>query len=138
MAGGEGHDPRSLIGDWALSRQVCDQRSGTTGTVAGRLVLRSELDAIIWDEHGRLSWNGRDTSVYRTYRFTLGPDGWWLRFSDERPFHRWQPGAWVEHACGEDIYRGLITVAGTDEWQVRWEVAGPSKSQLITTQLVRN
>jgi hypothetical protein len=47
------------------------------------------------------------------------------------------PGQWVDHPCGEDSYRGLITINGPDQWRTLWEVDGPDKAQRITTWLSR-
>jgi hypothetical protein len=130
-------EPTALTGAWSMTRQACDLRAGITGSVAGRLLLAADNDEVSWDEQGRLTWDGHDVPVFRSYRFRRAADGWWLHFHDGRPFHPWLPGQWVHHPCRSDSYRGLVTIIGADEWHVRWEVDGPAKSQLITTAFVR-
>ena len=131
-------EPTALLGDWRLSRTLTDRRSGLSGTVRGLLTLRSERGQIAWSEQGTLLWNGSRLSVSRSYRLVRAEaEGWWLYFPDGRPFHAWMPGQWVDHPCGEDSYRGLITINGPDQWRTLWEVDGPDKAQRITTWLSR-
>jgi Family of unknown function (DUF6314) len=131
-------DPSALLGDWRLTRTLADRRNGLSGTVSGRLTLRREHDQIAWVEQGTLLWNGSRLPVSRSYRLRRDEPGWWLYFSDGRPFHPWIPGQWVHHPCREDSYRGLITIAGPDRWHTRWEVDGPDKAQRIITWLSRS
>ena len=131
-------DPTALLGDWRLTRRLADRRTGRSGTVCGRLTLRSERGQIAWVEQGTLLWNGSRLPVSRSYRLLRAGEGWWLYFADGRPFHPWIPGRWVHHPCREDSYRGLITIAGPDQWRTRWEVDGPDKAQRIITQLSRS
>lgn len=131
-------DPAALLGDWRLTRTLSDQRAGLSGTMSGQLTLRSEGDGqIAWAEQGTLAWNGSRLPVSRSYRLQRAEEGWWLYFSDGRPFHPWTPGQWVHHPCREDSYRGLITITGPDRWRTRWEVDGPDKEQRIMTELSR-
>lgn len=130
-------DPTVLLGDWRLARRLADHRTGLSGTVSGRLSLRSERGQITWVEQGTLLWNGARLPVSRSYRMRRAGEGWWLYFSDGRPFHAWIPGQWVRHPCREDSYRGLITITGPDHWRTLWEVNGPDKAQRITTWLSR-
>ena len=131
-------DPTALLGDWRLTRRLADRRTGRSGTVSGRLTLRSEHDQIAWAEQGTLLWNGSRLAVSRSYRLRPAGEGWWLYFADGRPFHPWTPGRWVHHPCREDSYRGLITITGPDQWRTLWEVDGPDKAQRIITQLSRS
>ncbi len=130
-------DPTALLGDWRLTRSLADRRAGLTGTVSGRLTLRSEGGPIAWAEQGILLWNGSRLPVSRSYRLLRAEQGWWLYFPDGGPFHPWIPGQWVHHPCREDSYRGLITITGPDQWRTLWEVEGPGKSQRIMTRLSR-
>ena len=131
-------DPTALLGDWRLTRELADRRTGRSGTVSGRLTLRSERGQIVWAEQGTVLWNGSRLPVSRSYRLRRAGEGWWLYFADGRLFHPWIPGRWVHHPCREDSYRGLITITGPDQWRTRWEVDGPDKAQLIITQLSRS
>lgn len=127
-------DPPALVGLWRLQRTLLDRLSGQRGTATGTLTLTRAVDAIGWAEQGTVEWGGKAYAFTRDYRLTREPDGWWMRFADDRPFHPWTPGEWVTHPCRADEYRGLITSKG-DTWTVRWDVQGPAKSQLIVTAL---
>jgi hypothetical protein len=134
---GDNIDPTALLGDWRLARRLTDQRSGLSGTVSGRLSLRSERGQITWVEQGTLLWNGSRLPVSRSYRLLRSEEGWRVYFSDGRLFHAWIPGQWVRHLCREDTYRGLITITGSDHWGTLWEVNGPDKAQRIITSFRR-
>ncbi len=130
-------EPTALLGQWQLDRQVHDERAGLSGTVSGLLTLTTEADQIAWREQGTLLWNGSHMPVSREYWLRRIGDEWWLHFADDRPFHAWRPGDWVDHPCGEDIYQGLITIAGPDEWHTVWRLQGPDTAQHLTTRYTR-
>lgn len=127
-------DPPALVGAWRLERTLLDRLTDQRGTATGTLTLSPDADGIAWAERGTVKWGGRAYDFTRGYRLTRDPDGWWMRFSDGRPFHPWTPGEWVTHPCRADLYRGRITSEG-DSWRVEWDVQGPAKSQLIVTAL---
>ncbi len=128
--------PPDLIGQWSLSRQVIDFRAGRAGTVRGSLTLEYTGGRIEWLERGRLCWDGAEVPVERRYLLRPADGGaWWAFFDDGRAFHPWRPGEWVEHLCGADRYRGLVTLEDADHWQVIWDVRGPHKAHRLTTRL---
>jgi hypothetical protein len=128
-------DPRALVGEWRLEREVRDRLASRAGTLQGRLALRPAADgAIEWEERGTLRWDGRDLAVWRRYRILPLGDGWEVAFADGRPFHPWCPGESVEHLCGSDRYVGRV--GGTPEtWGVLWRVVGPGKDQVLRSRL---
>jgi len=126
--------PPSLLGRWGLSRTMTDYRSGEQGSATGEVVVSTGRTGLQWTETVQLNWAGRVVPATRTYLLVDGDDGWWVRFDDERPFHPWRPGEEVEHLCGPDVYRGLVTVDGANV-RVRWHVTGPAKDLLLQTVL---
>lgn len=129
--------PRRLLGEWTLARRVADLRERRHGTVRGRLSLRVSGDGIDWIEQGVLCWDGARLPVTREYRLRESSDGWWLYFTDGRPFHPWLPGVWVQHPCRADHYSGLVDIARTDRWRTLWNVDGPGKQQRIISRFTR-
>jgi Family of unknown function (DUF6314) len=129
--------PDDLLGQWRLRRRLVDRQAAVFGAMAGRLVLSRDGEDLVWSEAGVLRWLGRDVEVSRRYLIRETGDGWWVLFDDGRPFHRWTPGIPVEHACGADMYRGVIEAHGLDRWRVLWDVTGPDKRQRIVTRLTR-
>lgn len=130
--------PSDLLGEWRLDRRVADYRIGCFGTVRGTLVLRADGDRVQWVETGQLRFAGVRTPVSREYRLRREADGWWVLFSDDRPFHPWRPDEWVRHRCGADDYYGLVAVGADGRtWRTLWDVRGPSKTQRIVTRLTR-
>jgi hypothetical protein len=130
-------DASTFAGEWVLTRHLQDRRADRTGTADGRLTLAWSGPALSWYEQGTVLWGGRRFAFSRTYALAQGPDGWWVDFADGRPFHPWRPGLWVEHPCGPDLYRGLVTVEDADHWSTVWEVTGPQTDERISTRLTR-
>jgi hypothetical protein len=131
-----GADPRSLLGEWRLKRRVVDRRAALFGTVLGTLSLVDEGPRIRWRERGTLRWDGADLPITRELLLQRDNGEWQVRFADGRPFHRWLPGALVEHQCNADLYRGLVDAA-PDRLRVLWDVLGPGKDQRIFTTCSR-
>lgn len=115
---------------------MIDKRSGAQGTATGELVVSVGSEGLVWAESVQLTWAGRTVPATRAYLLTDEPNGWWVRFDDGRPFHPWRPGEQVEHLCGPDTYRGLVTEAGAYV-RVRWQVTGPAKDLTLQTTLSR-
>lgn len=142
-------DPASLCGQWALRRRVRDQATGLVGTVVGRLVVSARPDHLSWIETGRFDWAPpnpdaagwaptRSAPVTRSLRLTAVDGAWWMQFADGSPFHRWRPGAAVEHPCGADLYAGLVAISPDGRsMRTLWDVTGPSKNQRLITRLRR-
>jgi hypothetical protein len=128
-------DPDALVGRWSLARRIADREAGLHGTVTGELVVAADGAGLRWAERGTLRWNGADHPVSRTY-LIRERDGWWVDFSDGRPFHPWRPGVTVAHPCRADVYTGLVTVDG-DRMRTVWDVHGPGKDQRLVTRFAR-
>lgn len=134
-------DPPGLVGRWALTRDIDDRHAGQSLRMLGTLTLgpagsgtEGDLD---WVEEGLLHRSGvAPVAVSRRLRVVRRDAGWWVLFEDGRDFHPWRPGAWVEHPCGPDLYRGLVGVVD-DDWRVTWEVSGPAKDYTMTSTLRR-
>lgn len=133
-------DPRRLIGAWRFDRTLTDLATGRHGIATGTLSI-TEPDGLglCWYEQGELSWAGTTVPVTRELRIVPTPSAgeWQVTFADGRPFHPWQPGAVVEHLCGDDEYRGRIDLRGEDEFRVEWTVSGPNKQHRYLTDCHR-
>jgi hypothetical protein len=128
--------PTDLLGRWVLQRTVHDRLAGVTGTVTGTTDLDVVDTATVrWHEVGTMVLADRETPVWRTLTVRRGVDGRWrVHFEDGRPFHDWEWGAQVAHACAPDDYTGLLS--GTRErWTVRWEARGPDKDLVLVSGL---
>ncbi|MCW2761102.1 MAG: hypothetical protein JWR85_1303 [Marmoricola sp.] len=132
-------DPRSLLGTWQLARTIEDRLVGEQSLVDGTLELTEvSADRIRWREQGHWHRAAGDVEVHRSLWLARDdPAGeWWVRFEDERDFHPWTPGDPVVHPCGADTYSGVVR--GTpQQWTVLWDVTGPGKDYLMSTELSR-
>jgi hypothetical protein len=132
-------DPGSLLGTWRLARTIDDRLLGEQSRIDGTLELSAvSEDRIRWQEQGRWHHSAGDVEVHRALWLVRDDTegDWWVRFEDDRDFHPWTPGEAVVHPCGADTYQGLVT--GTPErWKVQWDVTGPAKDYLMTTELSR-
>ncbi len=127
--------PTRLLGEWDLTRVVEDLLAMRSGRVRGVLRLQDRGDHIDWAESGVLFWDGARMPVERHYALSQQDGQWWAFFDDGRAFHPWRPGEWVEHLCGADRYRGLVTIEDSEHWRVVWDVRGPHKVQRLTSRL---
>ncbi|HEY1486176.1 MAG TPA: DUF6314 family protein [Micromonosporaceae bacterium] len=125
--------PERLVGRWRLNRRMTDRRTGRIGCFHGELRITHSLE---WIEEGTMTWGDHRGPATRKLLLRKETDGWWMRFADARPFHPWLIGEPVDHLCGEDHYRGLITVAD-DRMRIGWDVTGPRKDQRIDSRLRR-
>jgi uncharacterized protein DUF6314 len=126
-----------LVGRWSLARRVADRVAGRQGTVSGVLTVSADGAGLRWDERGTFTWGGVERPVTRAYLLREWPDGWWVEFTDGRPFHPWRPGAVVTHPCRADVYTGLVTVDGA-RMRTCWDVRGPGKEQRLVTRFYRS
>ncbi|MGW7577499.1 DUF6314 family protein [Streptomyces sp. NPDC054765] len=132
-----------LSGRWSIERTVCDLRTGAAGSFRGTAEFRPDAtgEVLLHLEEGRLHWGGAVHPASRTLRLRPRPDGTAeVAFADGRPFHDLdlRTGRWsAVHPCAEDRYEGTFTVAGTDTWHLRWQVGGPAKDQLLSSEYRR-
>lgn len=126
--------PPDLVGTWTLTRVVEDHLASERRDVVGTATLVLETpDRVRWSEAGTMTWGGRSVEVSRTLYVDRGDDdGWFVHFSDGRPFHPWSVGSQVEHPCGRDLYAGRIS-GGPERWTVEWRASGPEKDYVMTT-----
>lgn len=139
------HDPRSLIGEWKFDRVVRDHLAGEVLAVAGRITFEVQDDGDIrWSESGTMTRAGVQIPVTRVLFLRQDTEGWRVTFDDGRDFHPWQPGSQVEHLCGRDTYRGLVSLDARDvagstdgagEWSIIWQATGPAKDYEMVTRL---
>lgn len=128
--------PTDLLGTWALDREVEDRLAGETRQVVGTATLDLVApDHVRWHEEGTMRWSGGVVPVARTLGVRRAAAGaWTVHFSDGRVFHPWLVGAEVDHPCGADHYRGLVSVAEDRErWSVTWHSRGPEKDYVLRT-----
>ncbi|MFF7475566.1 DUF6314 family protein [Streptomyces sp. NPDC008092] len=132
-----------LAGRWRVDRTVVDLASGDEGRFEGATLFRP-LDGggLLHEESGTFTWQGVPHPAERTLRFLPGPRPGTadVRFADDRPFHDLDlaSGRYVaDHPCSADLYRGEFTVQDPDHWRTVWQVAGPAKNLLLTTDYAR-
>ncbi|MGC0417966.1 DUF6314 family protein [Embleya sp. AB8] len=126
-----------LTGHWSIDRTVVDERSGVQGGFTGTAVFRRSGDELLEQESGEFVWAGTSNRASRTHRLIPHPDGTAdVCFADGRRFHDLdlRTGHWTtRHPCAADRYDGEFTVVSPNEWHLRWQVAGPAKSQTLTS-----
>ncbi|MEU5073125.1 DUF6314 family protein [Streptomyces asoensis] len=138
-----------LLGSWRVTRSVQDRAGGGEGRFDGTTVF-GPLDAgglpdaggLLHEEAGTFVWLGVPRPAERTLRFLPGPTPGTadVRFADGRPFHDLDLTTGrhvVGHPCSADLYRGEFTVRDPDHWRTVWQVAGPAKNLLLTTDYAR-
>lgn len=131
-------DPVELLGTWALTRVVDDRLAGERRDVRGTATLTLETpDRVRWSEEGTMTWAGHAVPVSRTLYVERAGGDWAVHFEDGRLFHPWAIGAWVDHPCTPDHYRGLIEIDGEDRWTVEWRAKGPEKDYVMQTEHIR-
>ncbi|MEU9670695.1 DUF6314 family protein [Streptomyces bobili] len=132
-----------LAGAWRVERSVRDLTSGAQGRFEGTTVF-GPLDGggLLHEESGTFVWQGVPRPAQRTLRFLPGrpPGTADVTFADGRSFHDLdlRSGRHVtDHPCVADLYRGEYTVRDADHWRTRWQVRGPAKDLVLTTDYVR-
>ncbi|MEU5768568.1 DUF6314 family protein [Streptomyces asoensis] len=132
-----------LRGSWRVTRSVQDRAGGGEGRFDGTTVFGAlDTGGLLHEESGTFVWLGVARPAERTLRFLPGPAPGTVdvRFADGRPFHDLDltTGRHVaEHPCSADLYRGEFTVRDPDHWRTVWQVAGPAKDLLLTTDYAR-
>ena len=122
-----------------MERELEDAGLGR-GHFSGRAEFAADGDGLRWIETGRMTIGAYDGPARRELRVVRDDDGWAVRFADGRPFHRLdlrEGRAALEHPCGDDRYRGELTVRGPDAFVVAWTVTGPGKAQRLSARYER-
>jgi uncharacterized protein DUF6314 len=125
--------PEQLVGAWRLNRRMTDRRTGQIGCFHGVLTI---TDSMQWIEEGSMTWGDYHGPATRNLLLRKENGDWWMHFADGRPFHPWRIDEPVDHPCGEDRYRGLISL-DRDRMRIRWDVLGPHKDLRIDSRLRR-
>ncbi|WP_159800898.1 DUF6314 family protein [Arthrobacter zhaoguopingii] len=145
-----------LLGTWRVRRSLLNRADSTEGTFTGTLTVQPVTDdgpGLSWREEGTVHWPGARLCAGRSVppftgpanrQYLLVPGGqgapWEVLFQDGRPFHRLglTAGSWRdEHWCSPDTYRVEYTALAQDRLRYQWDVTGPAKDQLLTTELTR-
>ncbi|MFF2851377.1 DUF6314 family protein [Streptomyces sp. NPDC058001] len=142
-----------LGGRWRVERVVRDLAGGAEGRFTGTTDFRplepaatdtpgaltgATVRGLLHHESGTFVWQGVARPAERTLRFLPGEPSGTARveFADGRPFHDLdlRTGHWVaDHPCVADLYRGVFTVDGDDDWRTEWRVRGPAKDLVLST-----
>jgi hypothetical protein len=135
-----------LAGSWLLERSVRDLAGADEGTFTGTTTFsplhERGRSGLLHHESGTFVWQGVARPAERTLHFLPGtaPGAADVRFADGRPFHDLDltSGRWItDHPCAADLYRGEFTVLDSDHWRTVWQVAGPAKDLVLTTDYTR-
>jgi hypothetical protein len=133
-----GPSPDRLVGRWAIARELDDRTSGQAGRFSGELIITADDAGFAWHEQGTLTWGGQARAATRDLTIRSTDDGWWVCFTDGRPFHPLLVDVPLVHPCGADTYRGRIESPTDAELIITWTVSGPAKDQLIISRLTRS
>lgn len=129
----------ALQGEWTLHRVIDDAKAGQTATLEGRADLRRDGAGWRYHESGLLSLPGRPAmQAERVYLFDETGGDVCVRFADGRPFHRftWQKPQAV-HDCPPDIYKVQYAFTLPKSWRAIWQVSGPRKDYVMTSDYTR-
>ena len=131
-------------GNWTVERQLLDRADGTRGTFSGVVLFTPTDDGgLDLREHGTMRWPSFAGPASRAYMLKPAaghPDALVVFFPDGRPFHRmsFTPEANLDrHWCDPDTYRVAYTFQDAERFSYTWDVQGPRKDLLLTSQPVR-
>ena len=131
-------------GNWTVERQLLDRADGTRGTFSGVVLFTPTDDGgLDLREEGTMRWPSFAGPASRAYMLKPAaghPDALEVFFPDGRPFHRmsFTPEANLDrHWCDPDTYRVAYTFQDAERFSYTWDVQGPRKDLLLTSQLVR-
>jgi hypothetical protein len=131
-----------FVGRWSFTRIIEDRRDGHQLKATGFAEISAVDDlSLTWLESGELFWEGAQIAVGRRLKILSSaerPTEWWVVFPDGRRFHPFALGKELIHACGDDLYRGRITLRQAMAWEMLWEAVGPFKDYSSTTTYVRS
>jgi hypothetical protein len=131
-----------LAGEWTLTREIVDHRSGRSGSFDGVANVRTSGRRGRYEEHGRLRFGGYDGSARRTLELVgTNGSGVAVLFADGRPFFDLDllmGTCQAVHQCSEDRYELEFGATSTDRLLERWRVCGPEKDYEARTTWRRN
>ena len=131
-----------LAGEWSVERTLLDRATGTRGTFTGVVrYIRNPDGGLDYREDGTMHWPTHTGPAFREYVLKPGADRRTLDvfFPDGRPFHvmSFSGLATDKHWCDPDTYRVAYTFQDAERFSYTWDVQGPRKDLLLTSQLVR-
>ncbi|MDN5894080.1 MAG: DUF6314 family protein, partial [Nocardioides sp.] len=132
-------EPTDLAGAWEFTRRIDDRLAVETTNITGNARFTTGDDARVkWEERGVWERPTGPVPVQRTLWIEPRDGGWFVTFEDGRDFHTWTTDRTVEHPCGSDTYRGVVT-PGVDEsrWTLEWVARGPEKDYTMRTSYTR-
>ena len=131
-------------GQWTVQRDLLDRAEGTRGTFSGVVhFVPADDGGLAFREEGTMRWPSFAGPASRAYMLKPAaghPDALEVFFPDGRPFHRmsFTPEANLDqHWCDPDTYRVAYTFQDAERFSYTWDVQGPRKDLLLTSQLVR-
>ncbi|MEM7732123.1 MAG: DUF6314 family protein [Pseudomonadota bacterium] len=132
--------PRGLLdfeGTWRVTRTI-DDRLGPPGRFEGTTCLTPDAHGLHYIETGQLTLgDGPSFQADRSYLWRADGRLIHILFSDDRPFHRFDPnagGAGERHLCAPDIYDVIYEFSQWPHWTTIWTVTGPRKDYVMTTE----
>jgi hypothetical protein len=137
-----------VLGNWALTRTIDDQRSGNCGRFEGtssvvELQVRGHLDArrASYEEAGELAFGPHVGPAHRHLDYVRrGDAAVMIYFGDGRPYLDLDltAGEWrAEHVCGEDLYEIVTVVRSHNLVEERWRATGPTTAYTALATLRR-
>ncbi|MGB0682482.1 MAG: DUF6314 family protein [Magnetovibrionaceae bacterium] len=132
---------RFLLGEWIVERVIQDARAETRGHFTGVAVFSPHGDDLQYFEKGLLSYGDHRSEAERSYLFAFPRQARAeVFFPDGRAFHdlSLSDGAWsASHDCPPDVYQGSFEALEQGHWRSRWQVSGPRKDQVLSTDYRR-
>ncbi|MEM0921840.1 MAG: DUF6314 family protein [Pseudomonadota bacterium] len=125
-------------GRWQMRRIIENVPEGVIGEFWGEAEFAPDGAGLNCFEAGVLRFKGHDYHADRRSLWRFPGEGRVeVQYEDGRPFHDFvleEPEA--VHLCGEDRYRVAYDF-GEDRWTSVWDVRGPGKDYVMTTQYRR-
>lgn len=130
-----------FAGQWHAERDIHGGVGEPDGKFVGTATFTPETDGdgvvLRYFEQGRLRLGEHEGPAHRQLRYHITGHGQAdVYFSHGGFFHDvdLRDGQWrSSHPCRDDLYRGEYTVLTADQWELTWQVAGPTKNHTMTT-----
>lgn len=130
----------ALEGTWRLSREIV-HADGTRGRFTGTARFGHSGPRFVQEEEGTLDLGqGTPLRATRRYLWRRAGDRLDCFFEDGRPFHSVPLGALMHetvHLCDPDRYAVAYDFTGWPVWTSRWQVEGPRKDYVMTSEYRR-
>jgi hypothetical protein len=127
----------ALEGRWRLARRIVNA-DGSEAALDGATVFRRDGPRLIQEEDGWLRLPGGVAPIraWRRYVWTAGEGRLEVLFEDDRPFHAVplrvaRPEA--VHLCDPDRYAVTYDFTAWPAWRSVWQVEGPRKDYVMTS-----